>query len=171
VAEDIRAVSWSVVAAIAGIVAVVATIVYGEIQRRLARRQLLLAQEQAELCPQLAISLREMVYHHRPENPGSRYEQASIVFDVANDGRSAAHNVRCKVRLDERHLVPDDTHGVNRDFSAAHIGPSSDVPLQINVAVLSYGPTEACYHCVCDEVGKSEGRVEFEVPKRKPPDL
>ena len=159
--------SWSVVAAIAGIVAVIVTIVYGEIQRRLARRQLMLAHEEAELRPKLVVSLRRVVYHHRPENPGSLHEQAAIVFDVTNDGRSAAHNTRCEVRLDERHLVPDDMHGVNHDFYAPHIGPSTTAPHQINVGVLSDGPTEARYSCVCDEVGKSEGSVEFEVPRRE----
>lgn len=164
---DRVAVSWSVVAAIAGIAAVIATIVYGEIQRRSARRQLRLAQEEAELRPMLVVNLKEVVFHHRPHNPGSQHVQAAIVFNVANDGRSAAHHVRCEVRLDERHLVPDDMHGENRDFSAERLGPSCDTPHQVNVGILSHGPTEAIYVCACDEVGESEGRVAFVVPEWK----
>jgi hypothetical protein len=54
-------VSWSVVAAVAGIAAVVVTVVYGEIQRRLARRQLTLAEEQAELRPELEVSEMQLI--------------------------------------------------------------------------------------------------------------
>lgn len=52
---------WSVVAAVAGVVAVIVTVGYGEIQRRLARRQLLLAQEQAELQPKLEVSEMQLI--------------------------------------------------------------------------------------------------------------
>jgi hypothetical protein len=167
VEEGVRRVSWSVVAAIAGIAAGVVPIWYGERQLRLERRQLLLAQEEAELRPELAVSLREVVYHHRPENPGSRPEQAAVVFYITNTGRSAANNVSCELRLDERHLVPDDMHGANHDFFEHHIGPSSTRVHQVNVAVLSQGWTEARYRCVCDEVGESDGTVEFKIPERQ----
>ena len=163
----VRVVSWSVVAAVAGIVSVIVTVVYGEVQRRLSIRQLRLAQEEAGLRPKLTVSLRTVAYHYRPPNPGSKYEQAAIVFDVTNGGRSAAHNVSCEVRLDERHLELDDMHGQNRDFFAPHIGPSATLPHQVNVGVLSVGPTVARYRCVCDEVGESEGHLEFEVPERE----
>lgn len=159
--------SWAVVATIAGIVSVIVTLIYGEVQRRLARKQLRLAQEEASLRPKLTITVRDVVFHYRPENPGSPLVQAAVVFDVANDGRSAAHNVRCEIRLDERNLEPDDMHGPNHDFFAAHIGPSACLPHQINAGVVSHGLTEARYLCVCDEVGKSEGRIEFEVPEWK----
>jgi len=156
-----------VVAAVAGIAAVIATIYYGEIQRRMDRRQLRLAQEEAELRPRLVISLKTVVYHHRPPNPGSKYEQAAIVFNVTNDGRSAAHNVYCEVQLDGDRLMLDDMHGANHDFFAPHLGPSATKPHQINVGVLSPGKTEARYRCVCDEVGEAEGPVGFEVPERE----
>ena len=154
--------SWSVagiagiVSVIAGVVVAVATVLYGEVQRRLR--------------PKLNISFKEVVFHYRPSNPGSRHVQAGIVFNVANDGRSAAHNVRCEIRLDERHLELDDMHGPNHDFFAARLGPSESQPLQVNVAILAYGPTEAHYVCVCDEVGESEGTIRFEVPEREPGD-
>ena len=167
VAEVVWVVSWSVVAAIAGIVSVIVTIVYGEVQRRLSMRQLRLAQEEAGLRPRLTVSLRTVVYHYRPPNPGSKYEQAAIVFDVTNDGRSAAHNVSCEVRLDERHLELDDLHGQNRNLFAPHIGPSATVPHAVNVGVLSVGPTVARYRVVCDAVGESEDQVEFEIPERE----
>jgi hypothetical protein len=107
------------------------------------------------------------VYHPRPSDPGTQYPHAAIVFDVTNDGRSAAHNVHCEIRLDERHLIPDDMYGTNHPFFTEHLGPSDTKAHQINVAVLAHGPTEAHYRCVCDEVGKSEGSIEFEVPARE----
>jgi hypothetical protein len=55
VAEGVRVVSSSDVAAVAGIVAVLVTVVNGEVQRRLAQRQLTLAEEQAELRPELRL--------------------------------------------------------------------------------------------------------------------
>jgi hypothetical protein len=169
VETGVRRVSWwSVVAAIAGILAVLVTIVYGEVQRRMAGRQLRLAQEEAELRPEVVISLRTVVYHPRPRDPGTQYPHAALVFNVTNDGRSAAHNVNCEVSLDERHLIPDDMYGQNYPFVRPHLGPSATEPHQINVAVLAHGPTEAHYRCVCDEVGKSEGSVKFEVPEWEP---
>jgi hypothetical protein len=48
----------------------------------------------------------------------------------------------------------------------SNLGPSAKVAGQLNVDVLHYGPTEARYTCVCDEVGESEGSVEFEVRER-----
>jgi hypothetical protein len=155
--------SWSVVAAIAGIIAAIASIVAVGV----SIRQLRLAQEEAELRPRLLVSLREIVYQPRPENAGWSHDKAAIVFDLTNDGRSAAHNVNCEVRLDERHFAPDDMHGSHHPYSNRHLGPTTTVPVQLNVDVLHYGSTEARYTCVCDEVGKSEGSVKFEVPERE----
>jgi hypothetical protein len=168
VETGVRRVSWwSVVAAIAGILAVLVTIVYGEVQRRMAGRQLRLAQEEAELRPEVVISLRTVVYHPRPRDPGTQYPHAALVFNVTNDGRSAAHNVNCEVSLDERHLIPDDMYGPNHDFYREHLGPSDTKPHNINFAVLVHGPTEAHYRCVCDEVGVYEDSIRFEVPERE----
>jgi hypothetical protein len=109
-------VSWSVVAAIAGIVAVIVTILYGEVQRRIDRKQLRLAQEEAELRPKLVISFKTAVPHPRPPDPGTEHPHSAIVFNITNDGRSAAHNVHCEVHLDERRLVPDEMYGANHDI-------------------------------------------------------
>jgi len=160
-------VSWSIVAAIAGIVAVIVTIVYGEVQRRMDRKQLRLAQEEAELRPKLVISFKTAVYHPRPRDPGTEYPHAAIVFNVTNDGRSAAHHVLCEIHLDERQLIPDDMYGQNHDFVRPHLEPTATEPHQISVAVLAHGPTEARYRFVCDEVGESEGTIEFKVPERE----
>jgi hypothetical protein len=138
-----------------------------EEDHRLAEEQLKLAQEQAELRPNLAVSFREVIFHYRPPNPGSEYVQAGIVFDIANNGRSAAHNVRCEIRLDEQRLVLDDTHGPNQIFFEPHIGPLSGRVYQRNVAIHAYGLTKAHYRCVCDEVGETEGQIEFEVPEKE----
>ena len=157
--------SWSVVAAIAGIAAVVATIVYGEIQRRMAGRQLRLAQEEAQLRPKLAVSLRPVLYQPRPPNAGWPHDKVALVFDITNDGRSAAHNVRFEVNLDERHFALDEMNIVPAN-PIPRLGPAESVPHQVNVDVLSYGPTKARYFCTCDEVGASEGTIEFEVSER-----
>jgi hypothetical protein len=159
---------WSVVAATAVIAAVAATIYYGEIQRRMDRKQLRLAQEEVELRPKLSVTLREVVYQNRPKDAGWLHDKAAIVFDLMNDGRSAAHNVHCEIRLDGRHFAPDDMHHSNHPYTNRHLGPSAKVAVQLNVDVLHYGSTEARYTCVCDEVGESEGLVEFEVREREP---
>jgi len=159
--------SWAEVAAEVAAIASIFAVIVGIVGVIMSRKQLRLAQEGAELRPKLVISFQTVVYHHRPPNPGSQYEQAAIVFDVTNDGRSAAHNVQCEIRLDERHLIPDDMYGTNHDFFSPHLGPSATEPHQINVGVLSHGSTEASYRCVCDEVGESEGSIEFKVPERK----
>jgi hypothetical protein len=45
-----------------------------------------------------------------------------------------------------------------KDTEAAH---------RVNVSVRTHGPTKAQYRCICDEVGETEGVIEFEV--REPP--
>ncbi len=145
----------------------VGALIFAWLAWRVSTQELRLTQEAAELRPKLAISLRTVVYHYRPPDPGTEHPQAAVVFDVTNDGRSAAHNVHCEVRLDERHLTLSDMHGTNHDFFKEHLGPMVTEPHQINVGVLACGPTEARYRFVCDEVGESEGTVEFEVPERE----
>ena len=155
---------WSIVAAVAGIAAVVATVVYGEIQRRMARKQLGLAQAEAELRPRLSVSLRQIAHQLRPENAGWPHDKVAIVFDLTNGGRKAAHNVRCDVRLDVRHFAPDAVHRAKHPYTNRHFGPSETVAVQLNVEVLHYGPTKARYTCVCDEVRsrKVRSRSRFE---------
>lgn len=162
-----RGMNWSVVAAIAGILAVIVTIAYGEIQRRMAGKQLRLAQEEAELRPKLLVSLRPPLYQPRPPDAGWPHDKVALVFDITNEGRSAAHNVRFEVDLDEQHFAPDEMNMVAPMNPTPRLGPSESVPYQVNVDVLSYGPTEAHYTCTCDEVGESEGTVEVEVSERE----
>jgi hypothetical protein len=162
------ALTWSVVAAIAGVVAVIVTVVYGEIERRTNRKQLRIAQEEAELRPRLSVSLRPVLYQPRPPNAGWPHDKVALVFDVTNDGRSAAHNVRCEVHLDEQHFAPDEMHTVAQSQPRPRLGPSESVPQhQVNVDVLSYGPTEARCVLTCDEVGEAGRYIEFEVPERE----
>jgi hypothetical protein len=155
---------WSVVAGIAGIVAAIT----GIVAVIMTRKQLRLAQEEAELRPKLMISFKTAVYHPRPPDSGTEHPHASIVFNVTNDGRSAAHHVLCEIHFDERHLIPDDMYGQNYDFDRPRLGPTATEPHAINAAVLAHGSTEARYRFVCDEVGESEGTVKFEVPEWKP---
>ena len=111
-------------------------------------------------------SLKQAAFHRRPLNPGSKYVQAAIVLDMVNNGRSVEHNVTCEVRFEEQDAIPDDMHGVSRDYFALRMGPSSTGVHSVNVGILSYGPTKAHYRCVCDEVGETEGVIEFDVPER-----
>ena len=83
-----RGVSWSVVAAVAGILAVIVTIIYGEIERRLARRQLALAQEQAELQPRLKVTLpeRQLSYQWPIPIPEGYARDGHLLFEIKNVG-------------------------------------------------------------------------------------
>jgi hypothetical protein len=150
----------------AGVVVGVGALVFAWLAWRVSRKQLKLAQEEAELRPDLEVSFNDVLFHHRPPNPGSRYVQAAIRFYISNNGRSAAHNVHCEIRLDEERLELDDMHGPNRDYSAPYMGPKSTKAYAKNVGIRVYGPTEAHYRCVCDEVGDIEGAIEFEVPEK-----
>ena len=140
---------------------------YARRAARVSEEELELTKEQSTLRPRLVVSLKTVVFHHRPDPPGSPLVQAAIVFNVTNAGRSAAHNVRCEIRLDERHLELDDLHGENRDFFAERIGPADTKAYSLNVGIVVSGPTEASYTCACDEVGESEGSVAFVVPEWK----
>jgi len=161
---------WGLLVALASFLVGIGALRYARRAARVSEEELELTREQATLRPKLDVSLKDVMFHPRPENPGSPYEHVAVVFNITNSGRSAAHNVRCEVQLNEDDLVPDDLYGANYDFSDHHIGPSEDRVLQINAAVHAYGPTEARYICVCDEVGKSDGTIEFEVPEREATD-
>jgi hypothetical protein len=51
------------------LLALIATVVYGEVQRRLAQKQLALAQKQADVRPELTVTLGEPPWTHvKPEN-------------------------------------------------------------------------------------------------------
>jgi hypothetical protein len=149
-----------------GALAGVGALVFAYLAWRVSKQELLLTQEEAELRPKLVLSFKTAEYHPRPPNPGTEHPHAVIVFNVTNDGRSAAHYVHCEISLDERHLIPDEMYGANYDFDRPRLGPTSTEPHQINAAVLAHGPTEARYRFVCDEVGESEGTVKFTIPER-----
>jgi hypothetical protein len=175
-------VNWSVVAALSGIVATLAgiaavyvTVRYGEIQRRaakeqsrMAEEQLRLAREEAELRPKLSVSFREIQYQYRPPDADWPHDKGVLVFDLTNDGKSAAHNVTCDIGIEEQHLLPEPTNFSNNPYTHRSLGPSVTTAVQISVHVLRHGSTEARYTCVCDEVGKAQGSFEFEVRERKP---
>jgi len=164
VEEDVRRVS---LAAWIGVVVGVGALIFAWLAWRVSKQELRLAQEEAELRPKLVLSFKTCRYHHRPPNPGTEHPHAVIVFNVTNDGRSAAHHVLCEIHFDERHLIPDEMYGANYDFDRPRLGPTATESHQINAAVLAHGPTEARYRFVCDEVGESEGTIEFKVPERE----
>jgi hypothetical protein len=153
-------------AAWVGVAVGVGALIFAYLAWRVSKTQLRLAQEEAELRPQIVVSFNKVQFHPRPPDPGSRYVQAAIGFDISNNGRSAAHNVHCEIRLDEERLELDDLHGPNHDYSAPYMTPKSTKAYSKKVGILVYGPTEAHYRCVCDEVGDIEGVIEFEVPEK-----
>ena len=89
-----------------GVAVGVGALIFAWLAWRVSKQELRLAQEEAELRPKLVISFKKVVYRHRPPDPGTQYPHAYILFNVTNDGRSAAHNVHCEISLDERHLIP-----------------------------------------------------------------
>ena len=158
---------WGLLVAVVSLLVGVGALLYAKRATKVSEAELALAKEQATLRPRLVVSCRQVVFHPRHDPPGSPLVQAVIAFNVTNDGRSAATNVRCEIRLDERHLELDDLHGANNPIVEDRIGPEDTKVHQRNVGIVAHGPTEATYTCWCDEVGKSEGRIPFVVPEWK----
>ncbi len=149
----------SIFAAIAGIVATVAAIAAW----RVSKRELTLAEEEAKLRPRIEVSFKTVAFHILPPDTTAPYEQAAIVFDITNNGRTAAHGVRCEFSVDEPLGPNDPMTGTNYPFQAQYIGPKQTFSYDVRVSVYGYGSATARYSCICDEVGESEGLVEFEV--------
>jgi hypothetical protein len=151
-----------------GALAGVGALVFAYLAWRVSKRELGLAQQQAELRPHLVASLNTVAFHDLPPDTLVPHEQAAVVFDITNNGRTAAHGVRCEFRLEGPLGAPDPSMGENLDFEASYIGPKQTIPHTVRVSVYSYGSATARYSCICDEVGESEGVVEFEVRHRPP---
>jgi hypothetical protein len=146
-----------------GALAGVGALVFAYLAWRVSKRGLGLAQQQAELRPHLVASLNTVAFHDLPPDTLVPHEQAAVVFDITNNGRTAAHGVRCEFRLEGPLGAPDPSMGENLDFEASYTGPKQTIPHTVRVSVYSYGSATARYNCICDEVGESEGVVEFEV--------
>jgi hypothetical protein len=173
VAQDVRTVTWEVAIFWVAVLSLVVTLVYGErqrpnhaIQQKSEKERLRRAWEEVALRPDLVVSFEWAVMEYRPPNRGSQYVKAAIVFRITNNGKSAAHNVHCEIRLDEECSEPDDLHRKNHDFYAPDMEPKATKALSKRVSVRVYGPTKAHYRCVCDEVGETKGVIEFEVPEK-----
>jgi hypothetical protein len=102
-----RLILWVTVATlIVAIISVIVTVVYGEIERRRGRKELRLVQEQATLRPAKVAYFKRVAFYPPlspllPSDAPSPYPpQVAIAFEIANNGRSAAHNVSCKFHLD-----------------------------------------------------------------------
>jgi hypothetical protein len=166
-------VTWEVAIFWVAVLSVVVTLVYSERQRRSQaiqqksdKERLKLAGEQVARRPDLVVSFEWAVMEYRPPDRGSQYVKAAIVFHITNNGKRAAHNVHCEIRLDEQRSEPDDMHRKNRDFYAPYMEPKTTKAFSKQVGIRVYGPTKAHYRCVCDEVGENEGVIEFEVPEK-----
>ena len=132
VAQDVRTVTWEVAIFWVAVLSLVVTLVYGErqrpnhaIQQRSDGERLRLAWEEGALRPDLVVSFEWAVMEYPPPNRGSQYVIAAIVFRITNNGKSAAHNVHCEIRLDEERSEPDDMHRKNRDFYAPDMEPKA----------------------------------------------
>jgi hypothetical protein len=173
VAQDVRTVTWEVAIFWVAVLSLVVTLVYGErqrpnhaIQQKSDGERLRRAWEEVALRPDLVVSFEWAVMEYPPPNRGSQYVKAAIVFRITNNGKSAAHNVHCEIRLDEERSEPDDMHRKNRDFYAPDMEPKATKSFSKRVSIRLYGPTKAHYRCVCDEVRETKGVVEFEVPEK-----
>jgi hypothetical protein len=159
------------------VLSVVVTLAYGAtygerqrrsqaIQQKSEEERLRRAWEEVARRPDLVLSFEWVVMEYRPPNRDSQYVKAAIVFRITNNGKSAAHNLHCEIRLDEQRLNPDDMHRKNRDFYTPYMAPKSAKVFSKKGGIRLYGPTKAHYRCVCDEVGEIEGVIEFEVPEK-----
>ena len=153
---------WVAVATlIVAVISVIVTILYGEIERRLVRRQLRLAQEQAALRPDLSLSAA-----YSRIGKTVRHADGVLEFSIANTGQSTANNVRCSLQLKEPHLVlfldggPRTTSYLMR---AAKITPVEPYRRSLNVRVRVQGRGKVRYRCWCDEAPPTEGDIEFEI--------
>ena len=166
--------TWEAAIFWVAVLSVVVTLVYGEkrqrrsqaIQQKSEIERLRVAWEQVAPRPDLVVSFDRAVMEYRPPNRGSHYVNAAIVFRITNNGKSAAHNVHCEIRLEEQRSEPDDIHRKNRDFYAPRMEPKTTKVFSKKVGIRSYGPNKAHYRCVCDEVGETEGVIDFEVPEK-----
>ena len=154
--------SWSVVAAVAGVLAVIVTIVYGEIERRLARRQLALAQEQAELRPSLEVSLGKLSFL-----PYASTAIANFGFELRNVGRAAAHNVECTFEFEREHFrveIEGIFNGAAITFRFPSVPPLTRRVMAVPVQCETHGLSRTSYYCSYDEGNPVTGTIEFEIP-------
>jgi hypothetical protein len=152
-----------------GLVVGSVALVFAYLAWRVSVKQFRLAEEQAELRPNLEVSLREVGWHYLPPDSSVPHEQVAITFNITNKGRTAAHGVRCTFLFEEQRLgAPHPNYGKNRDFEKQYIGPIQTAAHDVTRSVREYGSTKARYVCTCDEVGPTDGVVEVEVPNRDP---
>jgi hypothetical protein len=151
-----------IIAAIVGIIAVVVTIYYGEVERRLARRQLALAEEQAKQRPSLDVTLPEGQLHYGwpIPIPEGYSREGHLLFQINNVGGTVAHNVECTFEFDSEHLDPLGT----TSFVMSRVPPFSPNTMQVNVRPHTHGPSRTSYRCTYDEGEPVTGTIEFEIP-------
>ncbi len=161
--------TWSVVAAIASIVAVIVTIVYGEVERRLARRQLELAEEQATQRPSLEVSVlrRQFQYQWPIPIPNGYMRDGHLLFEIKNTGRTAAHNIECRFEFDTEHLEPLGSSS----FGFARLAPFYPQIMQVNARPHTHGLSRVSYRCAYDEGEPVTDTIEFEIPEPEGEDL
>ena len=155
----VLAVLVSVVAAVAAVLAVS----YSREQLVQSREQLRLAREQAELRPEITMFLSEeqpLTYVQTLQGMGYvDHFDAYVDFQIKNTGKTAAHNVICKVWFDEDVLEPVDHGDVHIDW----VGPEQTYRRRAKVRIHSHGLTTINYAAICDEVGRVEGIIDLDV--------
>jgi hypothetical protein len=126
--EGVRGVSpaeWGLVIAVVSLLVGIGALGYARRAARISEEELELAREQATLRPKLVVSLKWMQYQPRPPNAGWPHDKLALVFQVANNGRSAAHTVRNEIRLNEQHFAPDEMNTAAKpEILIRHLGPS-----------------------------------------------
>lgn len=169
--------TWEAAIFWVAVLSVVVTLAYGATYGERQRRSQAIRQKSEEerlrrawkeiaLRHDLVVSFEWAIMEYRSANRGSQYVNAAIVFRITNNGKSAAHNVHCEIRLDEQRLTLDDMHRKNRDFYAPCMAPKTSRNFSKKGGIRVYGPTKAHYLCVCDEAGEIEGVIEFEVSEK-----
>ena len=149
-------------AAIAAVAAIISAI-YGEVQRRaankqnvLAQQQLSLAQEQAESRPQIKVGWA---------SPNIKYEhhiarQAKLCLQIQNTGKVAARGVYLTLHFDQNsHLDPIS----NSSWSLGTVYPTpprEPITVEVDAVINATGDTKVSYTVISDE-SSSKGDLEI----------
>ena len=146
----------AVVAAGARILAVVVSIIYGELERR--------------RHPRLEVSLPERRFHYdRPIPIPEGYAlDGHLLFELKNTGGTVAHNVECKIEFDTDYLELEPLGFTDvAKFGPYRLPSAPPTIMQVNLRPHDHGRSKASFHCTYDEGKPVSGTIEFEIPNPK----
>lgn len=140
----------------------------GERAVNLSEEQLRLAREQAEMRPELVVSMHDTPFTWGRGQVANA--DAVLHFEIINTGKTTAHYVYCDLQFEEMRLV-DLLHGhpSHYQIGIGDLSPTQEVPyrLPLDVRVKAGGLARVRYRCWCDELPTIEGDIEFEVPPKE----